>query len=159
MRRMLRSGLLLVPALVLFALDHYGREAKRLGDLMNWRPGEVIAEIGAGEGEMSFAAAQKVGLSGRIYATELDASKVAHLQAEVARRKLQNVSIIQADPVGTNLPDGCCDAIFMRHVYHHFEKPVETDAAILRALKAGGLLGIIDFPPRNWGNGGHGICE
>jgi ubiquinone/menaquinone biosynthesis C-methylase UbiE len=158
--RMLRAGILLpIAALVSFALNHYDREAQKLGELMNWRPGEVIAEIGAGEGQMSFAAAERVGRSGRVYATELDASKLAHLRAEVGRRRLQNVSIVQADPIGTNLPDGCCDAIFMRHVYHHFGKPAETDAAILRALTSSGLLAVIDFPPRNGLNGGHGISK
>ena len=39
-----------------------------------------------------------IGFSGRIYATELDAPKIAHLRAEIARRKLQNVTEVQADP-------------------------------------------------------------
>ena len=158
-----------VFGVVAFAFDNYDREAKTLADLMNWRSGEAIAEIGAGEGQMSFAASQRVGDGGHVYATELDESKLAHLREEVQRRKLQNVSIVNADRIGTNLPDGCCEAIFMRHVYHHFEKPEQTDAAIFRALKPGGLLAIIDFPPRRWltttspvngtpkSHGGHGI--
>jgi ubiquinone/menaquinone biosynthesis C-methylase UbiE len=163
--------LLALAALSLFAFDSYDKEARRLGDLMNWRPGEIIAEIGAGEGQLSFAAAARVGPGGRVYSTELDLTKLAHLRAEAARRNLQNVSIVEAGRVGTNLPDNCCDAIFMRHVYHHFEKPAQTDAAILRALKSGGFLGIIDFSPRRWLNatspldepsrnhGGHGILK
>jgi ubiquinone/menaquinone biosynthesis C-methylase UbiE len=169
-RRISRSvHLFALPALVLFAFDNYDKEAKKLGDLMSWKPGEVIAEIRAGEGQMSFAAAVRVGLGGRVYSTELDGTKLGHLREEVTRRKLQNVSIVKGDPIGTNLPDGCCDAIFMRHVYHHFAKPAQTDAAILRALKSGGLLAIIDFPSRKWLNatspldgapknhGGHGV--
>jgi ubiquinone/menaquinone biosynthesis C-methylase UbiE len=156
-------------AAVSFAFDNYDREAKKLAELLNWRPGEVIAEIGAGEGQMSFTASARVGAGGHVYSTELDEKKLAHLQEDVSRRKLRNVSIVKADPIGTNLPDGCCEAIFMRHVYHHFEKPEQTDAAIFRALKPGGLLAIIDFPPRKSLNatsplngtpknhGGHGI--
>ncbi|MGA8597932.1 MAG: methyltransferase domain-containing protein [Bryobacteraceae bacterium] len=140
-----------------------------MAELMNWKPGEVIAEIGAGEGQMSFAASARVGAGGHVYSTELDEKKLAHLQEEVNRRELRNVSIVKADPIGTNLPDGCCEAIFMRHVYHHFEKPEQTDAAIFRALKPGGLLAIIDFPPSKALNatsplngtpkshGGHGV--
>jgi SAM-dependent methyltransferase len=169
-RRILRSvNLFGVTALILFAFDNYDKEVKKLGDLMNWKPGDVVAEIGAGEGEMSFLAATRVGLGGRVYSTELDGTKLAHLNGEVTRRKLKNVTIVKADPIGTNLPDNCCDAIFMRHVYHHFAQPAQTDAAILRALKSGGLLAIIDFPPRRWLNvtspldgtpknhGGHGV--
>ena len=156
-------------AAVSLALDNYDRETTKLAELMNWRPGEVIAEIGAGEGQMSFAASARVGPGGHVYSTELDEKKLAHLQEEVSRRNLQNVTIVKANLVDTNLPDGCCDAIFMRHVYHHFEKPQQTDAAIFRALKPGGLLAIIDFPPRKGLNsvsplngtpknhGGHGV--
>ncbi len=115
---------------------------------MGWKAGEVIAEIGAGEGYMSFFAAARVGPTGHVYTTELDDKKVAHLKKEVEARHLENVTVVKADPIGTNLPDSCCEAIFMRRVYHHFSDPARTDAAISRALKPGGLLAVIDFPPR-----------
>jgi ubiquinone/menaquinone biosynthesis C-methylase UbiE len=156
---------LLLP-LLLLGLDEYTREAGKLADLMNWKPGQVIAEIGAGEGRMSFFAADRVGPSGHVYSTELDDKKLAHLKDEVKDRKLQNITIVKADPVGTNLSENCCDAIFMRRVYHHFKAPRETDAAILRDLKPGGLLAVVDFAPRAGlpsvegapkGHVGHGI--
>lgn len=155
----------LVP-LFLLALDEYTREARRLSDLMNWGPGRIIAEIGAGEGQMSFFASAHVGPSGHVFITELDSDKLRHLKDEVRQRRLQNVTVIKADMIGTNLPDNCCDVIFMRHVYHHFTHPEQTDAVIFRDLKAGGLLALIDFPPRAGlapvdgapkSHGGHGV--
>ena len=38
----------------LVAKDKYQDEAARLASLMHWANGDVIAEIGAGEGQMSF---------------------------------------------------------------------------------------------------------
>jgi len=146
--------------------DVYQVEAERLANLMSWKPGEMIAEIGAGEGQMSFFAAGLVGSTGHIYITELDERKIAHLKEDVQTHKLQNVTVIKADPIGTNLPDACCEAIFMRRVYHHFTNPARTDAELFRDLKPGGLLSIIDFPPRSYlppvegapkNHGGHGI--
>jgi ubiquinone/menaquinone biosynthesis C-methylase UbiE len=157
--------LALIPFSVL-ALDEYAREASKLSDLMNWRPGQVIAEIGAGEGQMSFFASARVGLSGHVYITELDSKKVDHLRDQVEKRKLQNITVVKADAIGTNLPHNCCDVIFMRRVYHHFTHPEQTDAVILRNLKPGGLLAVIDFSPRAWlpaldgapkTYGGHGV--
>ena len=148
------------------AADVYQVEAKRLADLMGWKPGEAIAEIGAGEGQMSFFAVSSVGTAGHVYVTELDDQKLGRLKEKVQRDKLQNVTVLKADPVGTNLPDACCEAIFMRRVYHHFVNPARTDAALFRDLKPGGLIGIIDFPPRSGlppvegvpkNRGGHGV--
>ena len=157
--------LTLVPVFAL-SFDVYQEEANRLGDLMNWKPGQVIAEIGAGEGEMAFSAAAHVGAAGHVYATELDDNKLSHLNEEVKARKLENVSVIKADSIDTNLAENCCDDIFMRRVYHHFQHPDQTDASMFRALKPGGLLALIDFPPRRGlapvegvpkSHGGHGI--
>lgn len=131
-----------------FAADVYDREAARLSQLMHWQPGQTIAEIGAGEGEMSFYAASTVGPSGKVYTTELDDKKLAHLKQEVSDRKLQNVAVVKAGPVDTDLPDDCCNDVFMRRVYHHFKDPAQTDAAIFRDLKPGGMLAVIDFAPR-----------
>jgi len=56
----------------------------------------------------------------------------------------------------------------LRRVYHHLTKPVEFDANLVRSLKSGGRLAIIDFPPRAGlepvegvpsNRGGHGIPE
>lgn len=162
--RLVSVGALL--PLFLLAADEYQVAAGKLSDLMHWRPGEVIAEIGAGEGQMSFFAATRVGSAGHVYTTELDDKKLAHLKEEVSKRHLDNVTVIKADPIGTNLPDDCCEAIFMRRVYHHFTDPARTDAAIYHDLKPGGLLAVIDFAPRAGlpavpnapkSHGGHGV--
>jgi SAM-dependent methyltransferase len=103
-----------------------------------------------------------------VYATEIDAKKLAELKSEVAKRKLENVIVVESKEADTNLPARCCDAIFLRHVYHHLTKPVEFDAGLVRSLKPGGKLAIIDFPPRAGlepvegvpsNRGGHGIPQ
>ena len=103
-----------------------------------------------------------------MYATEIDAKKIAALKSEVAKRKLGNVMVVESKEADTNLPAGCCDAIFLRRVYHHLTKPVEFDAGLVRSLKSGGRLAIIDFPARAGldpvegvpsNRGGHGIPQ
>jgi len=156
-----------------FAFASYTRadvaeEIKRLAVLMEWIPGIVVADIGAGDGRYSFAAVEHVGASGKVIATEIDARKVAALNVEVKKRNLQNVTVVESAEADTNLPAGCCDAIFLRRVYHHLTKPVEFDAKLVRSLKPGGRLAIIEFPPRRGlepvegvpsNRGGHGIPQ
>ena len=142
-----RIALCLAPILLLGA-DKYASETRILSDSMHWKQGNVIAEIGAGEGQMSFLAAREVGATGRVYSTELNPAKLKHLTDEVKRRGLGNIEILQARAIDTALPANCCDDIFLRRVYHHFSDPKDTDASIYRALKPGALLAVIEFPPR-----------
>jgi ubiquinone/menaquinone biosynthesis C-methylase UbiE len=143
-------------------------EIKRLAALMDWKPETIVADIGAGDGSYAFVAAQLVSGSGKVFATEIDQEKLASLRSDVAKRHLANVIIVESKEADTNLPAECCDAIFLRRVYHHLTKPSEFDAALLRSLKPGGKLAIIDFPPRSGldpvegvpaNRGGHGIPQ
>lgn len=143
-------------------------EVTRLADLMHWRAGTIVADVGAGDGTYSFEAAEKVGPAGRVYATEIDQEKLKSLKAGVAKRKLSNVTIVESAADDTKLPSSCCDAIFLRRVYHHLTQPQDFDKNLVRSLKPGGQLAVIDFPPspnselvkgvpKN--RGGHGIPE
>ena len=143
-------------------------EVSRLGEEMHWKPGMTIADVGAGDGSYSFAAEKIVGPSGHVYATEIDATKLAALRDEVAKQKLTNVTIVESAADDTKLPTGCCDAIFLRRVYHHITAPEAFDKNLLRTLKSGGRLAIIDFAPDNSlppvegvpaNRGGHGIPQ
>jgi ubiquinone/menaquinone biosynthesis C-methylase UbiE len=169
-----RKLLLLVSvacAVAVFAVGVRGDaadEVKRLAELMGWKAGTIAADIGAGDGKYTFAAAERVGAAGKVFATEIDAKKLAELKEEVARRKLRNVIVVESKEADTNLPTACCDAIFLRRVYHHLTKPAEFDASLVRSLKPGGRLAIIDFPARGGldpvegvpsNRGGHGIPQ
>jgi ubiquinone/menaquinone biosynthesis C-methylase UbiE len=143
-------------------------EMKRLSALMDWKQGTIVADVGAGDGRYAFAAAQLVGASGKVFASEIDREKLIALRSDVAKRHLTNVIIVESKEADTNLPAECCDAIFLRRVYHHLTKPVEFDTALLRSLKPGGRLAIIDFPARSGldpvegvpaNRGGHGIPQ
>jgi predicted methyltransferase len=121
-------------------------ETDRLAALLNWHPGSVVADVGAGDGQRTLLVASKfVGAAGKVYTTELDAKKLAHLKELAAKEK--NITALEAAETETNLPPECCDSIFMRLVYHHLTKPAETDASLFQSLKPDGLLAVIDQEP------------
>ena len=141
-------------------------EAQRLFALLELKPGMTVGEIGAGSGGMTFEMAKRLGPDGRVFSTELNADRRAEIRAGLTRDHLSNVTIVEAGDAATNLPDGCCDAIFMRDVYHHFTHPDEIDRTLVAALKPGGRVAIIDFVPKPGSTrpagvpenrGGHGI--
>ncbi len=137
----------LVAPLALGAQDNTADRA-RLVEHLQLAPGMTVAEIGAGTGELSVAVAQEVGPAGHVYSNELDTSRHASIRAAAARAGVSNLTVVEGTAAGTNLPDNCCDAIFMRNVYHHFADPAPMNQSLLSSLKPGGRIAIIDFPPR-----------
>jgi ubiquinone/menaquinone biosynthesis C-methylase UbiE len=172
-RKLLLAAALAFVALTLVSLllranADTADEIKRLAALMDWKPGTIVADVGAGDGRYALAAAQLVGRSGKVFATEIDEEKLAKLRSQVTKRELTTVIVVESKEAETNLPTECCDAIFLRRVYHHLTKPAEFDAALVRSLKPGGRLAIIEFPPRSElepvegvpaNRGGHGIPQ
>jgi SAM-dependent methyltransferase len=143
-----------------------GDEPDRLFKTLELASGMTVGEIGAGAGEMTIEIAKRVGPTGRVYSTELDKARLAEIRERVEREKVTNVTVVEATDRSTNLPDACCDAIFMRDVYHHFTRPEDITQSLFRALKPGGRLAVIDFQPRPntatpdgvpQNRGGHGI--
>jgi ubiquinone/menaquinone biosynthesis C-methylase UbiE len=124
------------------------QEAARLADVLNVRPGLVIVEVGAGNGQMSLRLAPLVQPGGRVHTTEFEAKKLLELRRSVKNSRAENVSVFKGSETGRELPSETCDAIFMRGVYHHFTAPVDMTRSMFRALRPGGTLVVIDFPPR-----------
>ncbi|MGH9685806.1 MAG: class I SAM-dependent methyltransferase [Candidatus Acidiferrales bacterium] len=114
--------------------------------MLKWRSGSTVAEIGAGNGQLTVLAAERVGSNGKVYSTELDPKKLARLSELAAKQP--NIIVVKASVSDTNLPRHCCDSIFMRLVYHHLTEPKAIDASLFRSLKAGGRLAVIDENPR-----------
>jgi ubiquinone/menaquinone biosynthesis C-methylase UbiE len=144
--------------------------ADRIAALLDVKPGDAIAEIGAGHGYMAVRMAEKVGPRGHLYATEIDPDELKEISKRSADAGLANVTVVKATDTETGLEAGCCDGIYMTDVYHHFADPIATDKSIFEALKPGGKLFISDFYPtwlfsfwttpamrRNFG--GHGVAE
>ena len=160
---------ILALILVWYFRDRTAEEAERLATVLDLRPGRVVADIGAGDGRFSLAMARRVGASGRVIATELDAGELAKLRSKFGGREPGNVTVVEGAAAETNLPPECCDAILLRGVYHHFTRPDAMNASLLRSLKPGGRLAVVDFAPSTFLNlffpikdapkrhGGHGV--
>ncbi len=134
-------------ALVWVRRDTRVEQAERLAAAMGWRAGYRIAEIGAGDGSMSLLAARRVGPNGRVYANEIDPAMVAALRLRAARGGNSNLTAVEGSGTSANLPESCCEAVFMRWVYHHFTNPAAMNASLFHSLRPGGLLAIADFSP------------
>jgi predicted methyltransferase len=151
-------------ALVRTELEQAAREVPQLAEVLALKPGGTVADVGSGGGAMAVVFANWLGPAGRVYATDIRAPQLAEIRAAVAG--LANVVVLEGATQSTKLPSECCDAIFLRDVYHHLTHPRDIGASLWAALKPGGRLAIIDFPPDPGSSipdgvpenrGGHGI--
>jgi ubiquinone/menaquinone biosynthesis C-methylase UbiE len=129
------------------------------------RPGHTVADVGAGDGDFTVPLGRAVGPAGRVFATEVEDDKLDRLRSTVGASALANVTVLRGEQAATGLLDGCCDAILLRLVYHHFTDPPAMRRSLWTALKPGGRLLVVETTPQKaWRvlpgvpeRGGHGI--
>jgi precorrin-6B methylase 2 len=131
-------------------LERPEREEEERTDLLvealALKPGEVVADIGAGSGYFSWRMAQKVGTSGRVYAVEIQQEMLDILMVNMKKRQVDEI----VQPVlGTvqdpKLPAATVDTILLVDVYHEFDFPYEMTRAMINALKPGGRLVLVEY--------------
>lgn len=120
-------------------------EVTRLVELLALREGMHVGEVGAGRGWLTVEIARHVGPSGQVYANELSEARLSDIRRAAGDAGLGNVTVLAAGERTTNLPATCCDAVFMRRVYHHLTDATAILASIHGALRPGGRLAIIEF--------------
>jgi len=121
---------------------------------MALKPGETIADVGAGTGIYTRLFAQAVGPTGTVTATDLAPKFLSYIAANAATDGLKNVRTLQAGDRTSNLPPSSVDVIFHSDVYHHFEYPMIMNADLRRALKPGGRLYVLEME-KEGGNTAH----
>jgi len=128
----------------------FEREVDRLAALLEVRPGMTLAEIGAGRGRMAVLVARRIGSSGRLHATEIEGGKLDAIRSGASTAGLTNVTVFRAGADFSGLPEACCDAVYMRRVYHHFTDAEAMNKSIYSSLRPSGRLVIIDFLSPRW---------
>ena len=111
-------------------------------DAIGVKPGMVVAEIGAGQGRYVVQLAVRVGKTGKVYAEDIDAGSLKHLEKRCKSWELENVEIILGNLTDPKLPENKLDIIFIISAYHHFQDPVKLLNNARSSLKPDGILAI-----------------
>jgi len=132
----------------------YGEVTRQMLDLARIQPGQRILDIAAGAGEPAVSAAERVGPSGYVLATDI-AEGIVELALQVAReRGLKQVETRAMDGEKLDLPDASFDAVLCRLGLMYMPEPVAALREWRRALRAGGRVAVVVYstPDRNsWG--------
>ena len=77
------------------------------------KPGQVVADVGAGTGYYTVRLAERVGPAGQVFATDIQPEMLELLRARVARARLDQVELVRATETDPRLPEGRFDLILM----------------------------------------------
>ena len=109
------------------------------------KPGDAVADIGAGTGFYTRRLAKAVGTNGLVYAVEIQQAMLDDLTNNMAQLSIHNVNPVLGTITDPHLPADSIDLIFMVDVYHEFDHPYEMIQAMTRALKPNGRMVFIEF--------------
>lgn len=112
---------------------------------LNIKPGEVIADIGAGSGYFAFRLAHFVGDKGKVYAVDVSPDMIRYINRRIRETKTTNVVALLADPDDPLLPDASVNRFFFSESWHHIDNQKKYLALIKKMLKPRGEVVMIDF--------------
>lgn len=130
-------------------LDRPEREEEeglsRLITVLGLEPGMTVADIGAGSGTLTLPMARKVGPTGKALAVDIQPEMLEIVRSRAQKAGLKNVQTILGATTDPKVPDGTADLMLLVDVYHEFDKPYEMTAAMVRGLKKGGRLVLVEY--------------
>ena len=114
-------------------------------DALRLSLGQEVADVGAGTGLFTLPIAEAVGDDGHVFAVDISPNFIGHVGERAEAAGLANVTPVLCTETSALLPAGSVDTIFICDTYHHFSDPPKTLASLLRALRPGGTMVVVDF--------------
>ncbi|PLZ95318.1 SAM-dependent methyltransferase [Fischerella thermalis CCMEE 5198] len=117
-------------------------------DTLHLKSTDVVADIGAGTGYLSFRIAPKVP-QGKVLAVDIQPEMLDIINFFKQELNVTNVEAVLATPTNPNLPPASVDLALMVDAYHEFEYPRELMQAIVKALKPDGRVVLVEYRGEN----------
>ena len=117
----------------------------RAVDALDLKPGQTVADIGAGSGYMSVRMATRVGPTGRVYAEDIQPEMIELLKQRLTKQRVANVTPVLGLVDDPKLPDQSIDLMLLVDVYHEFSEPQKMLRGMRAALKSGGRLVLLEY--------------
>jgi ubiquinone/menaquinone biosynthesis C-methylase UbiE len=120
-------------------------QPSKLIEELKLKPGDVVADIGAGSGYYTFKFSPFVGDKGKIYAVDIQKEMLDIIRKKMKARNITNVIPHMGETKDPKLPEAAVDAVVMIDVYHEFDYPYEMTQAMIKSLKPGGRMVFVEF--------------
>ena len=105
----------------------------------------IFVDIGCGDGFFSILAAKKVGVNGKVYAVDIDASAIEKLKQKAKAEGLKNITAKVGKAEDTVFCKECADFIFYSMDLHDFSDPAKVLQNAKQMIKPNGQLIDLDW--------------
>ena len=109
------------------------------------KPGDLVADIGAGSGVYSWPLARAVASGGTLYAVEVDKGFLDFIREGAQKRGLDNVFPVLGEFTDPKLPVRNLDLAYFHNVLHHIEGRQAYLETLSGYLKPNARIVIIDL--------------
>ncbi|WP_395075524.1 class I SAM-dependent methyltransferase [Hyphococcus sp.] len=109
------------------------------------KPGDSIADIGAGTGLYTLLFAEAIGPTGRVYAEDIESLFLELINQRADDAGAENITAVLGRENDVTLPANSIDIVFIADTYHYFGDRETVMKSVLRALKPGGSLVLVDY--------------
>ena len=107
--------------------------------------GSTAADIGAGSGYMTIRLSERVGPTGKVFATDVQPQMLEILRRRLEDKRITNVTLVQGAVDHPRLPPASVDLELMVNVYHELSQPQAMLRGLRDALKPGGRLVLLEY--------------
>jgi ubiquinone/menaquinone biosynthesis C-methylase UbiE len=112
---------------------------------LHLKPGEIVADIGAGPGLLEVPLAKSVAPGGRIYAVEIDPAFFVGINKKVNDAHVTNVQTVLGKYTDPNLPTRAIDVALFHDVLHHIQDRAGYLKAMAGYMKPSGRIVVVDY--------------
>jgi ubiquinone/menaquinone biosynthesis C-methylase UbiE len=120
-------------------------DCQRLLEELHVRPGQVLCDMGCGNGFYTLKLAQLAGKQGKVYAVDIQQDMLDLLKRRAHQARLENIVPVHGGAADPGLPKNMFDLVLMVDVYHEFSHPEEMLPAIRACLKPNGRVAVAEF--------------
>lgn len=109
---------------------------------------KTVADLGTGSGAYALALAHRVGVSGKVYAIDIQKELIGRLAKEAKDQKLKNLHVLWGtiDKIhGTTLADASCQAAVLSNAFFQIDAKDFCAKEAARILSKGGELLFIEW--------------
>jgi ubiquinone/menaquinone biosynthesis C-methylase UbiE len=120
-------------------------DCETLLEVLDVQPGQVICDLGCGNGFYSLKLARLTGKKGRVLAVDIQPEMLSLLEERAKEEDVANLEPILGTLIDPKLPAGTLDLVLLVDVYHELSHPEHVLRACRTALKPEGRLVLVEF--------------